>query len=299
MKKLGLFLLIAILSTAANSQKADSVLNDCTRVESESKDFSVCLPLNGYMILREGDFRRIFYGSDGVFLTVMMNRGDDAKTRFRMPGQVSNPAGEQTFVSGDFLIRQRSSNSPEFVDRSLDFASSTGFYSISLKVRPSAVSYLDRFLTAILLEGKPMFTAKVTPFDEKGQINVSTLQTSPEIAEALKRPNSAEKKLVSASKDDLVVDDEGRLSRRVIILVNPFAPYTDAARSAKASGTVKLRVTFLANGTVGPIKLVESVHPELDRNSFESAKKIKFLPAEVAGKPVDFSRIMQYSFTIY
>ncbi|MEK7856682.1 MAG: TonB family protein [Acidobacteriota bacterium] len=299
MKLVGSFLAIISLVVSGVSQVNDPNLNTCTRVASDSGDFSVCLPAKDFVIVNENRFQKIYYAGGGVYLTVMMDRGDDAKDRFRQALPFTAPSKEQTFVSGDFLISQRSLDSKKFVERELKFASSKGLYSARVVVRTSAVSYLDRFLVAIRLEGKPIFTAKVSPFDEIGVIRSSQLQTSSKVAEALKSSDSTQKKLVVAEKSDSTDDDESGLSGRVIILSNPRATYTDSARSAKAVGTVKLKVTFLANGTIGPIRIVDRVHPDLDRNSFESAKKIKFLPAEVAGKPVDFSRIMEYSFSIY
>jgi hypothetical protein len=34
-------------------------------------------------------------------------------------------------------------------------------------------------------------------------------------------------------------------------------------------------------------------------NSVDAARRIKFLPAEVDGKPVDVTKIVEYSFSIY
>jgi hypothetical protein len=37
----------------------------------------------------------------------------------------------------------------------------------------------------------------------------------------------------------------------------------------------------------------------LVKNSVDAARRIKFLPAEVDGKPIDVSRMVEYSFSIY
>ncbi len=52
--------------------------------------------------------------------------------------------------------------------------------------------------------------------------------------------------------------------------------------------------------------IIESPKGELSKmnkglviNSVDAARRIKFLPAEVDGKPVDVTKIVEYSFSIY
>ena len=59
------------------------------------------------------------------------------------------------------------------------------------------------------------------------------------------------------------------------------------------------KIVGLADGTIGPIKLVKSLDRGLDNEAFKAAKRVKFLPSEIAGKPVDRSREIQYTFSIY
>ena len=60
-----------------------------------------------------------------------------------------------------------------------------------------------------------------------------------------------------------------------------------------------LRVTLLANGSIGRIALTKSLDQDLDRQAFAAAKQIKFIPAEMDGKPVDTTVQVSYSFSIY
>jgi TonB family protein len=87
-------------------------------------------------------------------------------------------------------------------------------------------------------------------------------------------------------------------SRQLIILSKPRAHFTDKARERGIQGIVKVTVTFLASGTIGAIRITKSLDPGLDKSVFEAAKRIKFLPAEVDGKPVDTKRTFEYGFSI-
>jgi len=90
-----------------------------------------------------------------------------------------------------------------------------------------------------------------------------------------------------------------KYSRPLLILRRPAVRYTDTARERNISGTVRFHVTFLADGHVGPIKLISAVDRSLAYNAFDAAKKIKFIPAEIGGQKVDVTKMIEYSFTIY
>ena len=92
-----------------------------------------------------------------------------------------------------------------------------------------------------------------------------------------------------------VPKDETIYSRSLIVLRKPKAAYSRKS----VEGIVRLRVTFLPDGTLGQITLLRSLHKDLDKSAFDAAKKIKFLPAEIDGKPVEVSRIFEYGFDIY
>lgn len=83
------------------------------------------------------------------------------------------------------------------------------------------------------------------------------------------------------------------------ILSKPRVSYTDEARKNQVQGTVTLRITFLANGTIGTISTVSGLPDGLTEKAKEAAKMIKFTPATKDGKPVTVTKQIQYSFTLY
>lgn len=83
------------------------------------------------------------------------------------------------------------------------------------------------------------------------------------------------------------------------ILANPRAQYTDRARNAGISGTVRLLVGFATDGKIKHILVVKSLGYGLDEQSIRAAKQIKFQSATKDGKPVSSVKTMEYSFAIY
>jgi TonB family protein len=83
------------------------------------------------------------------------------------------------------------------------------------------------------------------------------------------------------------------------ILSKPLPQYTDEARKNNVTGTIKLRVTFLASGSIGDV-IPESTLPDgLTEIAIEAAKGIKFKPATRNGEPLTVTKLVEYSFSSF
>lgn len=83
------------------------------------------------------------------------------------------------------------------------------------------------------------------------------------------------------------------------LIFKPKPSYTDLARQSNTVGTVKLRVTFLRNGGVGSVSVVEALKNGLTEQAVAAAKKMAFLPKKSDGQTVSVTRTVVYSFLIY
>ena len=83
------------------------------------------------------------------------------------------------------------------------------------------------------------------------------------------------------------------------IIVNERPPYTGNARKNNVQGHVTLKLTLLANGSVGNIEVVEGLPDGLTESAIYAARRIVFLPKRVDGKPVSVSIKLEYGFKIY
>ncbi len=88
-------------------------------------------------------------------------------------------------------------------------------------------------------------------------------------------------------------------TQTVVFLSKPRPEYTDVAKKNQVQGTVSLRVTFLADGTIGDVSTVSGLPDGLSEQAAAAAKQIKFKPAMKNGIPITTTRIVQYSFTLY
>lgn len=94
---------------------------------------------------------------------------------------------------------------------------------------------------------------------------------------------------------DTTATDLGALT----ITSKPSATYTSTARDNNTQGSVRLKVTFLANGQIGGITVVNGLPDGLTEQAIAAAQQIKFEPKKINGVPVSVVRVVDYSFSIY
>ncbi len=74
--------------------------------------------------------------------------------------------------------------------------------------------------------------------------------------------------------------------------------YTPEARAAKIEGTVLLGVVVNADGSLGDIRVVHSLSPDLDQKAIEAVSQWKFVPATRDGKPVSVQAQIEVNFRL-
>lgn len=88
-------------------------------------------------------------------------------------------------------------------------------------------------------------------------------------------------------------------NRPFVIVSKPRAEYTDLARQNNTEGSVVLKVTLLASGEVGGIKIIRALPDGLTEQAIEAARQIEFEPKQVKGRPISVVQTFEYQFDIY
>jgi TonB family protein len=81
------------------------------------------------------------------------------------------------------------------------------------------------------------------------------------------------------------------------IIGQPKPPLPKDYGQLDAQGSIVLKVEFLSTGKIGKVTLVSRLYPELDELAVEAARKIKFDPKIVNGKPIDQYKVVQYMYS--
>jgi protein TonB len=83
---------------------------------------------------------------------------------------------------------------------------------------------------------------------------------------------------------------------KVLYQVEP--QYTEAARTAKVSGSVLLSLVVDQNGDAQEIQVARSLDEGLDQNAIEAVRQWRFSPATEDGKPVSFPVKIEVNFRL-
>lgn len=88
-------------------------------------------------------------------------------------------------------------------------------------------------------------------------------------------------------------------SKDLQITFKPKPRYTDEARQNNITGNVRVKVTFLANGSIGSVSPVSNLGYGLTEQAIAAAKQMRFEPRMVNGKPQAVTKVVVFNFTIY
>jgi TonB family protein len=87
--------------------------------------------------------------------------------------------------------------------------------------------------------------------------------------------------------------------RKPVILSKAPPAYTKEARQRRIAGTIIMNIELLPDGSVGEVKLRNSLGGGLDETASEAARKTVFLPAVKDRNFVSYKIIMEMNFNLY
>jgi len=82
------------------------------------------------------------------------------------------------------------------------------------------------------------------------------------------------------------------------LISKPEPSYSEEARRSLITGRVLLRTVFAADGTVKHLMILESLPYGLTERAVDAARKIKFSPATLNGRPVSMFMYLEYDFML-
>lgn len=287
-------LLIFLCGVSAYSQGQSEI--KWTQVFTGNRDFSVALP--GEMLVYQDKKRNtvtIFANTDDASFSVRIHNDPrvnylDHNKKLRTAEGFSGSEIAGKGFQGAIYIADK-----KIYRISAYFRTSSGFFSVEVLARSKDSTVLTDFLSSMLIKSVSVISSPKGRIGVSASIPVADLATSPIVREFLNRKQSGK---VSFGSGAQPIDLDAFFSRPLLLLEKPYPRYSDAARNDNVQGTVVLHVQFKADGTIGNIWVVQGP-VALQWSAVDAAKAIKFLPAEVDGKPVDVVREMEYSFTIY
>ncbi len=89
------------------------------------------------------------------------------------------------------------------------------------------------------------------------------------------------------------------VTRKATLISKPEPGFTEEARAAAVSGTIRVRVLLKYDGTVEVLGALNELPHGLTQKAIEAAQKIRFTPAERNGRKVSQEITIEYNFNVY
>jgi hypothetical protein len=176
------------------------------------------------------------------------------------------------------------------------FTSENYIYILTAASRTEDTPALKRFLDSLRFKTAK---AQIEPA-QSAEANVKTVSFSAlKISQLVIDQNPEPLKKNDDTKMPPPKPADNKDSLPLSIIVKPIPSYTEAARSAGESGSIRVRLTFSKNGSITNIGFLSVLKEGLARQAAFAAIRLKFLPAEKDGKAITAAKLVEYSFSIY
>jgi hypothetical protein len=205
----------------------------------------------------------------------------------------------QKIESGDFSGRIDFLDTEKTLRTRVVVAVKSRVYVIDVYGKKEDRQIYERILGSLSFGGQTLFKLQpnASPVSAK-PVSISDLRTSPEILQALIQKQDKSEIKIDKENLNLYVDtdDERDFSRPLVILRQPLTIFSPETKAEEKTGTIKLKITFLASGKIGGVTAYSDLPEEMVDQTLKSVRKIKFLPAEIDGKKVDSAYTVRYVF---
>lgn len=269
---------------------------------SSNNEFAITVPGNFLAHKDHWNTTNVVGGAGGTGFRIVFDKTSkaDEVVKMLLAGPVLK-GKRSAFSVGESQMIVNSYEGPGIYHGVVDLVTKSAHYSLSIFASSINDNVLRSVLASIRLNDQPIFKdAKISSPTATSSVNVKELQDSDLVRAALKRKQTERITSEEAPKDYMPsLVEETLYSRPGLIVSQPQAEYTSDARMHNVQGTVRLRVQLKANGNVGKILVVKGLPRGLTEEAISAASRIKFIPAEVGGKPADFAVTREYTFSIY
>lgn len=313
--KFARYLFVAIIALAplsAFSQDSPPAIK-WTAAGSVEDGFSVEAP-DTFKYVREKALGRFNEGrgeylSDGLYLYVFVDRPKNARQNEYVQNFVmgNRQVGSVEDFGGQQATKYQFLGPDQYFHTVLISRSETRLYSFHAVSRTAEDPSVSRFIKSIRfgqvevgplpadLESPPASPASDLKMD------LETVSPGPAAAAGPNRGSASTGPAnnISGTGSGTAPGTTRTVSAPLKILSKMKAKYTDYARFYNISGTVLLRVTFMADNSIGEIKTIRSLPFGLTEEAITAARQMKFEAEIVDGQPRNTSRPVSFQFNIY
>jgi hypothetical protein len=293
--------LLYIFAAGVQAQESPSPIT-WTRIDANEDGFSIEAP-DSFKYVREQTSGRFGEGrgqylSDGLYLYAFVDRAKNARQYEIVEKfvQANGQPGSFDKVGGQQITRYEFEGSDGYYHTVILCKSETrsfAFHAVSRTPQdPSAIRFIKSIRFGPVSSDQPVPEAETKSETASNdlKLDLATLPSGPVERAGGTNPGSGYGPGSGSPKTG---------TSPLKILSKQKAQYTDLARFYNIMGTVNLRVTFMADNTIGAITTIKTLPFGLTDSAIAAARSMRF-EAEIAnGQPRASIRPVSFMFTIY
>jgi hypothetical protein len=200
------------------------------------------------------------------------------------------------YTMGPYVGKFFTCENREQFSRTIFLASDNTFFKITVGALSGFEKNVTVFLASLRLRGSQLFpTYNGVPSvkTEDKVVLIADLKSDPIAELYLNKPDNENIKWGNSGNQKQVLIDANTpvYSRDLIILKSEVPKFPK-----KIAVSVKVKVHFLTTGQIENVEVLSSTSPEYSQKVIESLKEMKFIPAQLAGKDVDVTRVMEFGY---
>ncbi len=298
MKRL-LILPILILSVTAIFAQPKAANSEWVRIEGFVREYSFLMP-EGYFVYRNKKTSETYLSSYKNDVSINIHITSEFSPRERLKGlEEKYDGGDCKYdyytlgpYSGKFFTCE---NSKQF-SKTIYLASGSGYFKIVVGALSEFEKDVTKFLGSLRFHGAPLFRRynESVSSDEKS-LSVLDLKNDPLVEEYLNKPDNENIKWGnSGNLKAAFFDADSAVYSRDLIILRRKTPKFSFKRGSFIS--VKIKIHFPVSGKIEKVEVISSTGTDHTEKVIESLKEMKFIPAQIDGKDVECSRVMQFGF---
>ena len=173
------------------------------------------------------------------------------------------------------------------------------FYKMTVAADSPDNVNISLFLMALRFSGVPLFPKYNEPLDKTEKVvSEKGLKNDPLVEQYLKMgDNDAIQVTTPKSIDKAVLynGDSPVYSRDLVIVRRKADKWFNDVSKKSLDGRATLRIHFLAGGRIDKVDVLASSTWEFTQKTIDQLKEWRFVPAQIDGKDVDCSRVLEFA----
>lgn len=294
-----LILPILLLSVTAIFAQPKAANSEWVRIEGFMREYSFLMP-EGYFAYRNKKTSETYLSSYKNDVSINIHITSDFFPKERLKGLEDKYDGGDCkydyYTLGPYSGKIFTCENRKQFFKTIYLASGSGYFKIVVGAVSEFEKDVTKFLGSLRFHGAALFPRYNASFNsDENSISVLDLKNDPLVEEYLNKPDNENIKWGnSGNSKTTFFDADSTVYSRDLIILRRKQPKFSAKRGTLIS--VKIKIHFLTSGQIEKVEVISSTGTEHSEKAIESLKEMKFIPAQIDGKDVECSRVMQFGF---